>query len=310
MNTLKMSCFSQDFNELLSKGTAFDIHQGRANIVLRVGKTTTVYTNNPYSKEFFQVARMLKNHVLKSTVQTIEREYEEYYISDISGNENVSHERIGAIDINSAYPTVLRNDGIIDEAILRAMNSLKKTEKLAVIGMLAHRKKWKHYEGGQRVDELDFIEPRPETSRFFFHCVNRISDIMFDVKSVSESFLFTWVDCIYIHDLQEKKLVQERIKQHGFDTKNNVYTDFLAEKKRSFYAVSMINQKAETVTMTLPKSDYITSTEKGYMELMKIAENRKRIWDNAPQYLKDIVLESRQKQAINEFENAKKIQPC
>ena len=102
------------------------------------------------------------------------------------------------IDLSSAYAIILFNDCFISKETLDYMLKLKKSSRLACVGMLAAQKDIFTFENGKVVLHEKKIS---ETEGYFYYCVNRTYDIMEEIcKRIGNDSIFTWVDSVYYHD--------------------------------------------------------------------------------------------------------------
>ena len=100
-----------------------------------------------------------------------------------------------SVDINSAYPTCLRNVGAItEETYTYLQTKIPKIDRLKCVGMLATTKGVFHYEDGELVD---FEVDKSDTSGWFFMCCMITGEIM-DLcrERYKDQVLHYWVDGI------------------------------------------------------------------------------------------------------------------
>jgi hypothetical protein len=124
-------------------------------------------------------------------------------------------------DINSAYLSALFNVGYISEEMRDIVAQLPKTDRLAVIGMLATSKTFYSFEKGEVVDT--WVQENKELRNVFFH-VSSIVGLCLSDMFERESSLFFWVDGI----ICDKPAKTDLFKKHGFDFKEEKITDFKA----------------------------------------------------------------------------------
>lgn len=176
------------------------------------------------------------------------------------GNMNSDHPNVYCIDIKNAYPTVLFNHGFIKEKTHNEMLSLKKEDRLAAIGFLASKKH--HFE----IDEgriENFYIVKSEYERYFYFCAERIDSAMHDLSLiVGESFIFSWVDCIYISgdvDREKIKEVTTALEKMRYKYTVEVGKEFKIEQGDKVFNVSFRNEKDKLKIFRFPKnsSDFL-----------------------------------------------------
>ena len=147
------------------------------------------------SNRCFAAYAKVKSNVTKHEVPKVKKHELEYFMHDFREDYYADHAI--NIDIKSAYPTVLLNDGYITQETFDYLSKIPKLDRLAAIGMLASKKYVFNYGGNGEL--LNFEKITSPLENFFFHCVKRVGDIMNDLKKLSNAdYLFTWVDGIYL----------------------------------------------------------------------------------------------------------------
>jgi len=153
-----------------------------------------------------------------------------------------------SVDINSAYPTCLRNVGAISEETYDYLqNKLPKIDRLRCVGMLATQKGVFHYEDGELVD---FEVDKSDTSGWFFLCCMITGQIMDLCKQrYADKVLYYWVDGIALK---------------GDPTDCLMYIEYLGYQS-----------KVETITECRKKDNwliYLKDGKKKYLHLPKKVE--------------------------------------
>ena len=108
-------------------------------------------------------------------------------------------ERFFSVDINSAYPTALKNVGAITPQTFDFLQKgIDKIDRLRCVGMLATQKGIYHYEDGKLVD---FEVDTSDYSGWFFMCCVIIGEVMDLCKRrYGDQVLHYWVDGIALTD--------------------------------------------------------------------------------------------------------------
>ena len=199
----------------------------------------------------------LKNDVQKIKIKKIKVENLQYYAHGFHTDQFYS-DVIYNVDINSAYVTILYNDGFISRKTFNYIRKLPKMERLATVGMLASKKNvFEIDEKGEIISEKVIVS---ETSDYFFYCVKRTSELMaFLQKHLGPAFLFSWVDGIYFlqEDQSSKKpgrIIQEYLQEIGYNSKFEKLTEFEVTGYPDYYNVKYIKQ-GKRKFMNVPKYD-------------------------------------------------------
>lgn len=250
--------FIRHFNLLVAEKADFSIYTGNSSCYIETERKRTFYADNKRSREFFTVFSKLKTHLMeKKFCVNVDANETEYYINHIHP-DGVRKKTVWAVDISNAYPSVLLVDGLITAEIKSEMDSLPKTEKLSLIGMLAHRKNWLAYRNGRRYGNADKSELIPELGKFFFHCADRIHWLMVDALQNTDSFLFSWVDCAYFANLECAEKALSIFAEQGFNFTLKPYTNFCAEPLSGSHRVMYNNTKGDVIEMRLPRINFDT----------------------------------------------------
>jgi hypothetical protein len=147
------------------------------------------------SNRCFAAYAKVKSNVMNFPLPEIKKHELEYFHHDFNTNYFAPHAI--NIDLKSAYPTVLYNDGLISEDTYQYLKSIPKLDRLAAIGMLASKKHIFNYNENGKL--IHYEKQTSELENFFYHCVKRVGDIMNDLKKYAgPDYLFTWVDGIYL----------------------------------------------------------------------------------------------------------------
>jgi len=112
-------------------------------------------------------------------------------------NNDFFFERAILIDINAAYPTALKNTGIISEETFNFLMRLKKIQRLKAIGMLASSKFIYEFEKGELISTRK--TDRNKYADIYFYASYEIGEILQKCSVLNKNdFLFYWFDGIYI----------------------------------------------------------------------------------------------------------------
>lgn len=112
-------------------------------------------------------------------------------------NNEFFFERAILIDINAAYPTALKNTGIISNETFNFLMRLKKIQRLKAIGMLASSKFVYEFEKGELISTRK--TDRNKYADIYFYASYEIGEILQKCSVLNKNdFLFYWFDGIYI----------------------------------------------------------------------------------------------------------------
>lgn len=107
------------------------------------------------------------------------------------------YERAILIDIKAAYPTALKNTGLITDETYNFLMRLKKIQRLKAIGMLASSKFIYEFESGELISTRK-TEPNKYKDIYFFASYE-IGEILQKCSVLNKNdFLFYWFDGIYL----------------------------------------------------------------------------------------------------------------
>lgn len=177
-------------------------------------------------KKAFIAGAMVKRDIKRTGLEPPDLIQRELTYFEFAPDEvlNAKHELIYNIDIKSAYATVLLNHSLITQKTFEYMKRLSKKNRLACVGMLASKKE--HYDmiGRETVGKRTEIS---DNANWFFFCVNRTSEIMMKCKELAGgSFLFFWVDGVFISDYSKVKLITDYLRSinylYSFDRCENL----------------------------------------------------------------------------------------
>lgn len=203
----------------------FEAHIGGKSHTLLFPHLREKYVTDFVKIQAFIGARMIQRDVNRLEIM--------YTISDIKDSINEDDNRyyhskpmippdIGScylIDIDSAYLSVLKNFDIITDKTYNYINfKCPKKERLVAVGMLAQRKFVYQIEFGNVISEPEIIEA---PTRYLFNlCIQEVDNAMQKIaKELSDSYLFYWVDGIYLKTKEAGLRAMEILKECGFKSK-------------------------------------------------------------------------------------------
>jgi hypothetical protein len=145
-------------------------------------------------------------------------------------NREFFYELAILIDIKAAYPSVLKNTGIITEETYNLLMRLKKLDRLKAIGMLASEKIKIVFENGRPIRNEKSNEAKYKDLYFF--AAYEIGEILHELSQISkEDFLFYWFDGIYIKsNWLYAAEIMKRLNEKGYEFSVSWIKNFEAKK--------------------------------------------------------------------------------
>lgn len=237
MENEKKNVFKKSYNSvtyrlnfLISIGAKFELENSNYTSTFITDNIRTTYITQNIGKRSFYAHSKIKSMLIKNNT-----DIKEIKNRPIFGNANLyfdsrdyiepfNSERVINIDIKNAYPQTMFNEGFIDKELFDYMNTLKKKDKLASLGMLATKKVILKYHKGNIYDS-DLIENKYRP--IFFLLVKTIDQIMQICKQIAgDYFIFYWVDGIYFRENTPEYILSE-ILEFIQSLNYQVYTDLL-----------------------------------------------------------------------------------
>lgn len=213
-------------------GLTFEAHIGGKSHTLIFDNLREKYVTDFIKIQAFIGARMIQRDVNREDVlltlsdirDSINEDDNRYYHSKPIIPPNIGDCYL--VDINSAYLSVLKNFGLITDKTFNYINfKCPKKERLVAVGMLAQRKFVYQIESGNVTCEPEIIEA---TTRYLFNlCIQEVDDAMQKIaKELSDSYLFYWVDGIYLKTKDAGARAMEILSESGFKSKIIQLKDF------------------------------------------------------------------------------------
>ena len=229
---------------------------------------------NQYSNRVFiarnKVLKDIKDNELAKQIMQGDYSTKNFGYNDSLGNMNESE--VLNIDISSAYPHAIYNAGLITKETFDYLNSLKKSEKLPCLGMLASSYLKFNYENGKVKNIVNHREP---TAQIFFSLIQEVNDVMEECKWIlGEKYIFHWVDGVFFkRDTSVKKINQvEKIFENlNLPIKYESVKQFQIRKNGENFVISMNKNGEDKRYEFNHRNDhkiikrYITQLAKGYV---------------------------------------------
>jgi hypothetical protein len=189
---------------------------------------------------------MLKSDILKSEkaqkIMTSVHDTKNYNNKPRMVNFNA--EQVLNLDISGAYAAALMVNGLISEKTYLYLQSLKKTERLVSVGMLAKGYTEFTYEEGKCVNVKAH---REKTAQIFFYLIQEINYVMTDIQFfLGGDFIFYWVDGVFFkYGTPAKKIreIEMLLSDQGYRYKYEDCRDFKYEVENERHVVTMIKSE-------------------------------------------------------------------
>ena len=147
------------------------------------------------------------------------------------------------IDIKGAYPSALKNLGLIDQEIYQFLLNLPKLDRLKAIGMTAKKNVEFNFADFEIVD---FKPNESEYQNCYFAAAYEIECIMEQVKAISfDYFIFTWVDGIFLRPETPVEIIREVCR-------------FLSELNYNYHVLQVdlkINRRGNVLDISVTKEN-------------------------------------------------------
>jgi hypothetical protein len=191
----------------------FTVKHSNYTTTIECNGTKQMYCVKKRTNESFAANNLIqKNFKQYNFIEKIKQEpilnNKEIYYKNRDYISPVHYPTVINIDLNNAYPTTLLQQGGIDTYTFNFLNRLKKTEKLASLGMLAARHDKYTYEKGKLIN-VESSKPKKYSSAFFY-CVKWVDFLMLEAEKIAGiDFLYFWVDGIYLNPMTPQPVIDE-----------------------------------------------------------------------------------------------------
>ena len=216
------------------------------------------FMNTQMDNNVFIVGAYIKKDILSTGLEPPDFNQDELQYFDFAAHERLKRTtgRIYNIDIKSAYANVLRNHSLISKHTYWRMSRLSKPNRLAVVGMLAAKKRFFEMVGN---DSLNNWVEQKETKDWFFFCVNRVNEIMSECKKIlGDDFLCYWVDGIFFDSEEKAKKVMRYLHSIGYKYSYDICENFRmidTDKESKVIYWKLHDDYCQKKVLTLPKKN-------------------------------------------------------
>jgi hypothetical protein len=228
----------------------------KANFIVKQSNYTTtiifptgakeMYLQNLRSLDVFKANKVIAREAVPNYIEADFEERLEYYGINSDKFLEVRQDKpaIYNIDLSAAYPTALKNFGLISEKTFKYLMRLDKLDRLACIGMFASRKTVYTIKHGEFMN----VETEESEHKNIFYLPAYVTDeIMKNCRlTIGEpDFLFYWFDGVYFTGKRHFKQLEEHLndvfkmpfkfqklsKFKAQDTGNTIKLEFWEPKK-------------------------------------------------------------------------------
>jgi hypothetical protein len=231
---------------LNESGAAYKVRHGTYTTKIEHPNGIATFSTTNYRPQVFMAYNMLKSDILKNEkaqkIMTSVHDTKNYNNKPRMVNFNA--ERVLNLDISGAYAAALMVNGLISERTYNYLQSLKKTERLVSVGMLAKGYTEFTYEGGKCVNVKAH---REKTAQIFFYLIQEINYVMTDIQFfLGGDFIFYWVDGVFFkYGTPAKKIreIEMLLADQGYRYKYEDCRDFKYEVENERHIVTMIKSE-------------------------------------------------------------------
>lgn len=264
---LRLENFSQDFETLLEDNRSFYLKMSKTSTELVLTDLEkpkkNFYSNHRINFKVFHLSKKIKKELtpLISEMNDFMRNKEfDYYLSNDYIGDFCTRE-VYNIDINSAYLSVLQNEGFLSKELHNEIYNLEKKDRLICLGLLAYEPTYYYFKDGNKIP-YDSKVVKNDFKNFFLFCVWKTSEVLREVKKVlGNDFIFSWVDGVYFQSVEFlKDIVINEFKANGLAVSFEVLKNFTHVLKKETHHF-IYEKEGKTVSMNVP-TDYKTKRKR------------------------------------------------
>jgi len=237
----------------------------KANFILKQSNYTTtiifpngskeLYVNKMRSMNVFKANKVIAKEAIPKYIEADFEERLEYYGINPAKFLEVRIEKppIYNIDLRAAYPTALKNLGLISEKTYKYLLRLDKLDRLACIGMFAAKKTVYTISQGEFVN----VETEESEHKNIFYLPAYITDEIMKAcrRTIGEAdFLFYWFDGVYFTGKRHfKTLAKELTETFKIDFKFQQLRNFKAQDTGETIKLEFTEPKKGFKQFAIPK---------------------------------------------------------
>lgn len=236
--------FINEYIALLNDmGVNYKVRHGTYTTKIEHPNGVVTFASTNYRPQVFMAYNMLKKDIMNSPkAQQIMMGYHDTKnYNNKPRMTNFHADRVLNLDISGAYAAALKVNGLISDKTYQYLQSLKKTERLVSVGMLAKGYTEFQYENGKCVNVKAH---REKTAQIFFYLIQEINYVMTDIQFyLGGDFIFYWVDGIFFKESTPSKKIKEieqLLTDSGYRYKYEDCRDFNYNVESEKHIVTMI----------------------------------------------------------------------
>lgn len=244
-----------------------------ASFIVRQSNYTTVIEFPTGAKEMYlyqlrglDVFKANKVIAKEAVPKYIEADFEggcHYFVIDADKVYclKASPEPVYNLDLRAAYPTVLKNMGLITDKTYKYLMRLGKEDRLAAIGMFASRKTVFTVKAGEL---MNLEEVESEWKNIFFLPAYVTDEIMRGcMRLLGEDFIYYWFDGIYYTGRHRTAELEELVRgTYGMEYKVHHLEKFKLVDRGMVVDISFTEPGKGDKAFSLPKREKIMTDRK------------------------------------------------
>lgn len=247
---------SQRIHTLRLMKASFIVKQSNyTTIIVFPNGEKEMYLNQVRSLDVFKANKVIAKEAVPKYIEADFESKLEYYGINPSKFLEIKKDKptIYNVDLSAAYPTALKNLGLITDRTFRYLMKLNKLDRLASIGMFASKKTIYTIKEGEfvNVDTEEsqwkniFYLPAYITDEVMKHCRDTIGE---------QDFVFYWFDGIYFTGKKHFKTLEKNLKeQFNMPFKFQQLDKFKAEDTGAFIKLEFYEPKKGFKRFCIPK---------------------------------------------------------
>ncbi len=177
------------------------------------------------------VKQYIKNNDIHKTVKPIIKESRYNRIQYFKYAKGLTDTgKIYEIDITKAYWNMALRLGIINAEIYEKGLTISKVARLATLGSLA-KKTYSYRFDGKREVRLP-VQKSDDTKHLWFNICHELGKVMDQARHIAgDSFIFYWVDGIYVTDKDVAHEIEEFFKDNDFPATMRIMKRVVVDRK-------------------------------------------------------------------------------
>ena len=238
--TLKsINFFTKTWDKL---GIPYSVKHGTYTTIIESELGKHKFVVNQYSNKVFIAKNKVRQDVINSELgqRIMKTDFNTINFGVNDNFESFRNKHILNIDISSAYVHAIYNAGLITAETFGYLQTLKKSERLPALGMLASSYTKFFYEDGKC---KEYVAHREPTANVFFMLIQEVNDVMEECRWVlGKDYIFHWVDGIFFDkETSTKKVrqVEKILEENNFPYKYESVRDFEFSKNDKNFVISM-----------------------------------------------------------------------